>query len=125
MTLKSILSHLTILGVFFTVFGTRTLYALPKDGIGAEGSPAVRRMLASSPTKIRIVGELSCVTESAETNPSHCSLFVKEHETGKSYRLTGESETAQKLFHSGNHNAAIEGTLTNETTVSVQTAQAL
>jgi len=122
MTTSSITQRLTILSLIFMIFGpSRVLYAMPRGdgGIGVDAAPSLRRLASVSvPVILRIEGELIQDTNSG-------ALTLKDNRTGKTYQLTGKNESAQKIFENGTRSVAVEGTLTNENTLNVQTTQAL
>lgn len=109
------LSVLSLLFILHSLLGPRVLYAMPHDFSGVERYPMARQLASTEPARVHIEGEVKCSAD--------CT--IEERQTGKTYHLTGENEPVRKLFNNGNKNVAVEGTLSNETTVDVQTSKAL
>lgn len=118
---KTITKRLTILSLFFMLLGPQVLYAFPRgDASGADFAPALRRPSSYSNPKVRVVGELTSTTESTGEQ----TLNIKENQTGKTYQLTGNNETAKQFFNNGTRKVAIEGTVSNDTVLNVQSTEA-
>jgi hypothetical protein len=118
---NSLVLRLTALGLFFIFVSPQVLYAFPRgDAGGVDFSPALRRPSSYSAPKIRVVGELSSTTESTGEQ----TINIKENQTGKTYQLSGDNETAKQFFKNGTRKVAIEGTISNDTILNVQSTEA-
>jgi hypothetical protein len=120
-TTQRLAIRLAALSLFFIFASPQVLYAFPRgDGSGADFAPALRRPSSYTAPKIRVVGELTTTTESTGEQ----TINIKENQTGKTYRLSGDNETAKQFFKNGTRKVAIEGTVSNDTVLNVQTTEA-
>jgi hypothetical protein len=119
---QGLITPLTALSLFFMLFGLspRVVYAYSRGdaGMGFERAEILRRP-AYTP-KVRVEGELAYSTE----NNGEQVLNIKDNQTGKTYRLSGDNETAKQFFKNGTKKVAIEGTVSGDSTLNVQKTEA-